>query len=209
MKGINSKNIYWIGGSPCSGKSSIAELLTEKYGFIYYKCDDAYINHMKKCQKELQPTMSRLKNMSLNDIFSRPVDQQVEETIMFYLEEFGLILDDIASIFSNKPILVEGAALLPKYVSPFMATNNHGVWIIPTPEFQVKQYTKREWIHSILQECLDPKQSFENWMNRDIKFAQIIQNDARSRNLQIIIVDGSTSLDENLTIVEEYFNLTN
>ena len=28
---------YFIGGSPCSGKSTVAEMLSEKYGFYYYK----------------------------------------------------------------------------------------------------------------------------------------------------------------------------
>lgn len=32
--------IYWIGGSPCSGKSTIAEILSNKYGLYYFKVDD-------------------------------------------------------------------------------------------------------------------------------------------------------------------------
>lgn len=28
-----SENIYYIGGSPCSGKSTVAARLAEKYGF--------------------------------------------------------------------------------------------------------------------------------------------------------------------------------
>ncbi len=33
-------NIYIIGGSPCSGKSTIANILKEKYKLFYYKVDD-------------------------------------------------------------------------------------------------------------------------------------------------------------------------
>lgn len=208
MNKNHSREIYWIGGSPCSGKSTIAELLTDKYDFIYYKCDDAYHNHIKRCRSELHPIMTKLKELSINDIFSRPIDQQVEETIQFYHEEFGLILEDISLIASKKPILVEGAALLPENVSPLLHTKNHGVWIIPTAEFQVDQYSKRDWIQSILEECRDPKLSFENWMNRDIEFAQFINKDAQSRGLKIFVVDGRTTLEENLAIVEEHFKLT-
>lgn len=32
-------DIYYIGGSPCSGKSTVAEMIAEKYGFHYYKVD--------------------------------------------------------------------------------------------------------------------------------------------------------------------------
>lgn len=204
-----SREIYWIGGSPCSGKSTIAKLLTDKYDFTYYNCDEAYHNHLKRCRSELHPIMTKLKDLSLNDIFSRPVDQQVKEVIKFYHEEFEFILEDITSISLNKPILVEGAALLPENVSPLLHTKNHGAWLIPTAKFQVEQYSKRDWIQSILEECRTPKQSFENWMNRDIEFAHFINKDAQDRGLKIIVVDGSTTLEENLAIVEEHFKLTN
>lgn len=32
-------HVYWIGGSPCSGKSTIAEMITKDYGYTYYQCD--------------------------------------------------------------------------------------------------------------------------------------------------------------------------
>lgn len=32
--------IYWIGGSPCSGKSTIAEIISNRYGLYYFKVDD-------------------------------------------------------------------------------------------------------------------------------------------------------------------------
>lgn len=36
----SKQDIYWIGGSPCSGKSTIAEILAEKHDFTVFKCDD-------------------------------------------------------------------------------------------------------------------------------------------------------------------------
>lgn len=33
-------NTYYIGGSPCSGKSTIAEILSERYDLYYFKVDD-------------------------------------------------------------------------------------------------------------------------------------------------------------------------
>lgn len=31
---------YILGGSPCSGKSIVAEMVATQYGFHYYKADD-------------------------------------------------------------------------------------------------------------------------------------------------------------------------
>ncbi|WP_235847625.1 hypothetical protein [Paenibacillus tuaregi] len=205
---ISSRMIYWIGGSPCSGKSTIAELLTDKYDLIYYKCDEAYQKHIERCKADLHPIMTKIKGLSINGIFSRPLEQQVKETIMFYKEEFGMILGDIDRIVSSKPLLIEGAAILPDVVFPLLSNLNHGIWIIPTADFQIEQYSKREWIHSILEECQDPNQSFENWMNRDIQFAEYINKDAHSKGLKLIKVDGRASIEDNLAIVEEHFKLT-
>lgn len=33
-------NIYYIGGSSCAGKSSVAEIFSQKYGLYYFKVDD-------------------------------------------------------------------------------------------------------------------------------------------------------------------------
>ena len=40
-------HVYWLGGSPCAGKSSIADSLVERYGFRLYRCDEAYFVHEK------------------------------------------------------------------------------------------------------------------------------------------------------------------
>ncbi len=200
-------DVFWIGGSPCSGKSTIAELLTVKYTFTYYNCDEAYSSHVSRCRPELQPIMTKVKQLSLDELFSRPVDQQVIETIQFYQEEFEFIREDVKSLSSSQPILVEGAALLPHLVAPFLGTTNQGIWIIPTPSFQKEKYSKRDWIQSILEQCRNPTQSFENWMDRDIAFAQCIHQEAADQGLKVMVTDGGTTIEENAALVEAHFQL--
>lgn len=204
----HSQLIYWIGGSPCSGKSTIAELLAAKYNLTYYKCDEVYQNHIERSKANLHPTMNKIKGLSVNDNFSRPLEQQINDTIMFYKEEFRMILEDIEQHDFSKPLLIEGAALLPELVFQYLPHVNHGVWIIPTSDFQMEQYSKRDWIHSILEECQDPEQSFENWMNRDIQFAKFIKSEVHSRGLKLIEVDGRATVEDNLAIVENFFELS-
>ena len=42
------KNTMWIGGSPCCGKSSVAEILRDRFGLNYYKCDDHFDRHLQQ-----------------------------------------------------------------------------------------------------------------------------------------------------------------
>jgi dephospho-CoA kinase len=48
---------YILGGSPCSGKSTIAEMLSKRYQLPYYKVDDHDAAHFQRCQPEKQPVM--------------------------------------------------------------------------------------------------------------------------------------------------------
>ena len=202
-----SRVIYWIGGSPWSGKSTIAGRIADKYGFTYYKCDDFTSAHSEKCQADVHPTMHKIKQLLLKDNFSRPVEEQLADTVAFYREEFAMVLADITQMDTDKPILVEGAALLPELVHQHYGDRIRGVWVIPTKEFQLEHYAKRMWIHSILKDCDDPGQCFANWMVRDSRFAEFIKGEVHARGLDLIIVDGNTAVEDTQANIEEQFGL--
>ena len=44
--------IYYIGGSPCSGKSTAAEALANEYGLRYLKVDDYLDKYMSMAAKD-------------------------------------------------------------------------------------------------------------------------------------------------------------
>lgn len=57
--------VYWLGGSPCAGKSLIADSLVQTYGFQVYRCDDAFFRHEKIVTLEHQPIFYRLVHLRL------------------------------------------------------------------------------------------------------------------------------------------------
>lgn len=169
-------HIYWIGGSPCAGKTTIARKLAAEYSFTYYKCDDCYDDHMSRSTPDQQSYMYKIKDQTWDQVWSKQfcslsVEEQIEDVIRVYEEQFSLILEDLLSRPKTTPILVEGAALLPNLVAPLLTDLNHAIWIVSTPEFQVEHYKKREWIHRILKQYDDSDLVFSNWMERDSGFA--------------------------------------
>ena len=74
-------------------------------------------------------------------------------------------------------------------------------------EFQIDQYKKRQWVDEYLSSCSNKEKAFENWMERDSMFALSVLNQARNIGYKTIIVDGAKSVDDNLLLVEEYFEL--
>ena len=200
-------HVYWLGGAPCSGKSSVADMLIAKYGWYLYRCDEAYERHISIVTPEDQPVFSQLSTLTGDALWMRPLAQQISEEICLYQEEFPLILDDLLALPKTTPVLVEGAALLPHLVAPHLVACHQALWMVPVPEFQMKYYTQRAWAQEIVATCTYPEQAFANWMQRDISFAAYVAQKALEREFFLIRVDGSHSLEESVEVVERPFQV--
>jgi len=199
---------YVVGGSPCSGKSTIAEILSAQFGFRYYKADDHESEHMERARPEQQPIMFKYSKMSWNDIWSQAPEKLYLDEITYYYERFPLILDDLKRFDIEHPVILEGAAFLPELSNHFPVKQENIVFMIPTVEFQVQPYSQRPWIQTILNECQDPKQAFANWMQRDEMFGQEVMRQANVNGYQVITVDGPTDIHQQFEMIRSQFKLS-
>jgi hypothetical protein len=204
---VAARRILWIGGSPCAGKSTLATSLAGKYGCALYRCDEAYDAHLGQSTPAGQPLMARLKALSWNAIWMRPVETLIREEFAFYREEFPLILDDLRALPGTAPLIVEGTALLPELVAPLLNAPMEALWLVPTPGFQRAHYARRPWVRDILKQCSDPEQAFENWMRRDIGFADEVERQAAVQHLWSLRVDGSLSTGQVVAMAERWLGL--
>jgi 2-phosphoglycerate kinase len=198
---------YILGGSPCSGKSTIAARLSREYQLDYYKVDDHEREHLNRCDPDRHPVMHRLATMSWDEIWMRPVAEQVEGELAYYRERFEMIVQDLAAYPLAKPLILEGAAFLPELIEQQGADPQRVIFLVPTREFQLHHYRQRPWTQSILSECKDPDLAFENWMRRDQLFGQTVLRQAKARNYATILVDGKLSIDEKYEQVKEFLGL--
>lgn len=201
-------HVYWIGGSPCSGKSTIAGILAERHNLLVYQCDSHFDAHQQRAAAEHQPELYKLRDMSWDAIWMRPVAELIADEIAIYREEFAMVLADLHALPADRPILVEGAGLLPELVAPLLADSRRAIWIVPSPKFQLALYSQREWINGILGACSEPDQAFRNWMARDIGFAEAVARDAAARGCRVITVDGTATIEENAQFVAGHFGLS-
>ncbi len=137
----------------------------------------------------------------------RPVDILVTRELAFYREEFEMVVEDLLVMPRYTPIIAEGAALLPECVAPLLSRPERAIWVVPTEEFQLKEYARREWVENILSQCRDPKQAWQNWMGRDAGFARVVAEDAKAGGFRIIEVDGNQSIEEHAKMVAAHFGL--
>lgn len=204
---IHRRNhLFWMGGSPCSGKSSMATLLAERYDLSVYSVDATLHNHVPHLTPARQPVLYKWHHTPWNDLWMQPPDTLLAEVIAAYREHCELVIEDVAALPADRPLLVEGTCLLPDCVAPHLASPRHGLWVVPTEAFQRLHYPQRgAWVQGILQQCDDPDTALHNWMNRDVAFARWVTCEAEARGLRVLTVDGSRTVAQGADDVAAHF----
>jgi hypothetical protein len=198
--------LYLIGGSPFSGKSSIASALAAKHGLAEYHCDDHWGRHTREADPGKQPTLTTLAGMSPSEIFLRPLREMLRDNIAALREEFPLVLRDLSELDPNRPVIAEGMTFLPEMVAG-LEHHPPAVWVVPRADFQVLHYARREWAHGIAAATSHPEEAFENWMRRDAIAARYVRLTARRCGFRVLVVDGSLNLEESTRWVERELGL--
>ncbi len=199
--------IYFIGGSPCSGKSTIASELSAKYNLHYFKVDDYLDQYMKMGAEDRKECCSKIEKMSPEQIWMREPLTQCREELLIYEEIFDYVLDDLAKIDCQNGIITEGAAYLPELAKRCNIPDNRYISITPTKEFQVLHYSKREWVPYVLAECSDKAKAFENWMDRDAMFAKKVQQQCGELGYVSLINNGEIPVEVLIESVAAHFGL--
>ncbi len=99
-------NLYIMGGSPCSGKSTIAEMLAEKFGFQYFRVDDCIDKYIEMGAKKGYPICQKQKVMNPEQIWMRDPQIQCEEEIAFYEETFAFAMEELKQIDAENGFLI-------------------------------------------------------------------------------------------------------
>jgi hypothetical protein len=201
------RHVYWLGGSPCAGKSSVARIIAERHHLRLYSCDDHFEEHKARVDPGRQRVFASLIEITCDELWMRPVGVQVETELGYCRDVFGLILEDLLALPSSQPLLAEGTDLLPECVAPLLSSPRHAFWLVPTIGFQYNYYSQRDWVHDILKDCSQPAKAFSNWMGRDAGFADKIEKSASNVGLPVMRVDGSLSAIEIAGIVQQSFGL--
>ena len=184
----------WVGGSPCSGKSTLAERLASELELAAYHVDDYFYDHAKRAS--LNSTLKRITGWSTEQIFLRDVDEMLADFITLGYEEFPFVLDDLRQAPCKRGGIIEGCALLPECVDQVKQKGDTVLYLVASEAFQRFHYARRPWIKSILLETSRPKQAWDNWQKRDAQYAEFIKREARKYAFPVITVEEGKSLDD-------------
>lgn len=194
--------IYYIGGSPCSGKSTVAESLAERYGLTYFKVDDHLEAFTAQGASAGLPVCQRIQHMTADETWLRPPSVQCREEFDFYTEIAPFVMEKLQELHASR-VIAEGAAFLPC----LMKDAAHYIAITPSRAFQLSRYSERPWVPHVLRDCSDKALAFANWMERDALFAEEVRRQCTQLGLPHLLTDGSVPPEDRLQQVAAHFRL--
>lgn len=199
------QRVYFLGGSTCCGKSTVAERLCAERGWTLYKLDDDLEPFMAEAARRGYPASARAMALSPEDTWMRSPEEQNREELAIYREMFDQVCAAIAALGRARPVLAEGAGLLPELARRLGVDAGHACFLAPTARFQRETYAKRPWVGRIVGPCSDPQRAFDNWMARDALFAQEVLAQARRWGYPAMVVDGSRPIEDTYRFVADCF----
>ncbi len=100
-------NVYFIMGTNCGGKTSVAKALSKKHGMYFYSADEQYWAHRKKTSSENQPNMNR-PFYDWQEYFSRNPKEQAAWLLRSKEEQIPFIIEDLIELSKNhKHVIVD------------------------------------------------------------------------------------------------------
>lgn len=206
--------LYWIGGSPCAGKTTISEIIAQEFNWLVYSIDRYFETYLARATPDEHPFLTSYKTMGLKHFLLQPAESQLDQVTGISYEQFDFILADIQTLQETdptRPILVEGSNILAKQVAKQLQTINQTIWLVPTEDFQLETYpTRGSWVQDVLRHHYEPDDgilAFERWMERDAQWAKQTASQAKTHNIPVITVDGSVPLLDNAESVMRHFGL--
>ncbi|HKH44568.1 MAG TPA: hypothetical protein VKM72_07885 [Thermoanaerobaculia bacterium] len=199
-------NVFWLGGSACAGKTTIARHLAATYSLTLYSCDDHFEEHRLRADPARHPHFSRLMDAPMEELLARPESAQAAELLRFYQDELDMVLEDLRRL--SGPVLVEGVGLLPERIAAVGPDPHRALWLIATPEFRRQAYLRRgPLVRKVLSRCAEPEEAFIRWMERDDRIARRLASGARRCGLSVLKVNGRKTVEEMAGIVAERLRL--
>lgn len=201
--GVAYAHVFWIGGSPCAGKTSIADALATKYQGNVYHFDRMERDHIARSNEATNPDLMAFLAMNMDQRWlTRSPDAMARNAIVSWQARFPLVLEDVRAFPANAPLFAEGPGLFPGCVAPLLINPQQAVWLVTTEPLCMA--VRRQRRGSALGTS-DPDLALRNIVRRDLRMARFVKRQAAARQLTCHEVDGSHPLAQMLALVEEQF----
>ncbi len=100
------KNVYFVTGTPCGGKTTISRELAKRHNLLVYDIDEQFVKHKKISNAVFQPAMNKtFKNA--DEYFGRSVEEYKKWLLNNTREQLDFVLLDLIRLSQNQIVLCD------------------------------------------------------------------------------------------------------
>ncbi len=129
-------SLFWLGGSTCSGKTTICASLSGRYHVDIQHRDDVISEHWDRADPQNHPAIYewlRLRQAGRSEeLLDMPIDNLVTLMISAFREDFSLTLEDLSQQDLKPRTIIEGMRLLHEALVPLLEEKERAVWLAPS-----------------------------------------------------------------------------
>ena len=100
------KNVLFVCGTACGGKTTVARMLAEKHGFALYDMDQMYDRHRAMADKEHQPNMC-YHMQDHHAQWTRNVQEQAAWNMKNLAEQTDMVLLDLIRLSRHETVVAD------------------------------------------------------------------------------------------------------
>ena len=152
------KNVYFITGTPCGGKTTISRALAKKYGFELFDIDERFEEHQKISDSTHQPAMNK-QFRNADEFFGRSVEEYKKWLIDNTREQLEFVLLDLIRASADKKILCDCHLTVEQAL--MFSDPSRVVFLIKDPSNLVDEYRER-WDHQGFNQYLNSSSDVES-----------------------------------------------
>lgn len=102
----NFKNVLFICGTACAGKTTMSKLIAEKYDFYLYDMDKQYQEHRAIADERHQPDTC-YHGKDFHEQWMRPIEEQARWSINMLREQNEMVLIDLMKLSEHQKVVAD------------------------------------------------------------------------------------------------------
>ena len=202
-----NRNVFFILGCPCAGKTTVAKILTQKYNMFLLSGDERRFDYYKHADKEKHKYMT----MDASSFWDWSLDEMVDWERGVISEQTPMIIEELNRLSKERDIVLFEGMMDIKYLLS-VADRNHIVYLTVDREICEKDFFGRGDHNGMLTAIMNTEGISDEEKNRRIEIRRAsaiaaFYEDAQSYGLQSFSRKDISSPIEMTNKIAHYFNM--